>query len=57
MTDENDFDFDPFTPQDRIGFIVDDLEAAADELSEADLEKLCAAIRKRLDAIDPGLPF
>jgi hypothetical protein len=57
MTDENDFDFDPFTLQDRIGFIIDDLEAAADELSEADLEKLCAAIRKRLDAIDPGLPF
>jgi hypothetical protein len=55
--DDDDFDFDPVTLQDRIGWIIDDLDTAADELTEDDLEKLCAAVRKKVDDIDPALPF
>jgi hypothetical protein len=55
--DNLDFDFPPVTLQDRLGWIIDDLDTAADELTEDDLEKLCAAVRKKVDDIDPALPF
>jgi hypothetical protein len=55
--DDDDFDFPPVTLQDRIGWIIDDIDAAADELSEDDLEKLCAAVRRKVDDIDPAIPF
>ena len=55
--DDDDFDFPPLTLQDRINYILDDLDTAADELCFEDLERLCAAIRKKIDEIDPSIPF
>jgi hypothetical protein len=45
------------TLADYVEIIENDIDEAADQLSEADLEKLCEAIRKKIDDIDPSLPF
>jgi hypothetical protein len=42
------------TLADCIEIIENDLDEAVDQLGDDDLEKLCAAIRKKLDEIDPA---
>jgi hypothetical protein len=57
IPDDDDFDFPAVTLAEVIAEVEEAIDYGADELTEDDLEKLCAAIRKKIDDIDPGLPF
>jgi hypothetical protein len=49
--DADDFDA-PLTLQDWIEVVADDLDQAADALSEQEVEQLCRAIRRKLAEIN-----
>jgi predicted RNase H-like HicB family nuclease len=57
IPDDGDFDFPAVTLAEVIAEVEEAIDYGVDELTEDDLEKLCAAIRKKIDDIDPGQPF